>query len=552
MTQRVRLMWHVAPALFAMALDLAACGGCRSTTASQQPTAAAMGSNVGSPTARVILLTDVAGALEPCGCTKDQLGGIGHFGAWLKRQPVPGLVAAAGPVFFMDSRLDPQKVDQDRAKAEAMARVFAQLHFVAFAPGTNDWTLGSEELRELARASGATVIVDPAVEAPPLALSVVRDFPGTPLRVGFVGYGQPFASGPPANVAGIVRRGVEQAKSLGANVLVALLAVGRGEAKRIADTIPELTVVLVGSAKSEGDANGTAPEPEMIGNVLVAQSSNHLQSALVLDLHLRESVQRGRIVRFADGTGAGLASRRHELTSRIDELHTRIAAWERDRSVSAGDLEARRRDLARLEGERTELEATPPVVSGSFFRYGFQEIRESLGQDPTIDAELLDYYKAVDEQNRKEFADRLPPPPAPGAATYVGVEVCSSCHAAARRVWDGTGHARAYASLSAQFKEFNLDCVSCHVTGYERPGGSTVTHVERLRNVQCEVCHGPGSRHVAAPEDDATIVARPAPSLCLGCHHPPHVEEFDAVAKMREILGPGHGLPSSSGSAASR
>ncbi|HXX66802.1 MAG TPA: multiheme c-type cytochrome, partial [Polyangiaceae bacterium] len=510
---RVRLMWHVAAAVFATALHLAACEGCRSTPASRQPTATTLGSNVGSPTARLILLTDVAGALEPCGCTKDQLGGVGHFGAWVKRERVPGVVAAAGPVFFMDSQLDPQKADQDRAKADAIARVLAQLDFVAFAPGRNDWSGGTDLLLSLARESGAAAIVDSSSKDPPMALSVVREVPGTALRIGFVGYGQPSGSEPTENVEATIRRGAEQARSGGANVLIALAAVGRGEAKRIADAVPELTAVVVGSVKSDGDANAAAPEAERIGDVLIAQSGNHLQSALVLDLYVRESPQRGRILRFEDGTGAELASRKHDLVSRIDELHRKIAAWERDPGVSAADLEARRRDLARLEGESVALEATPTAVTGSFLRYRLQEIRESLGQDPKIDEELLDYYKMVDEHNRREFAHRLPPAPAPGVATYVGVDVCASCHAAARRVWDGTGHSRAYAMLSAQFKEFNLDCVSCHVTGYEKPGGSTVTHVERLRNVQCEVCHGPGSKHVEAPEDDAAIVARPAPSL---------------------------------------
>jgi hypothetical protein len=117
------------------------------------------------------------------------------------------------------------------------------------------------------------------------------------------------------------------------------------------------------------------------------------------------------------------------------------------------------------------------------------------------------------------------------------------CHPAARQVWDRTRHAAAYQALVPQFKEFNLDCVSCHVTGYERPGGSTVTHVDGLRNVQCEVCHGPGSKHVEAPLDPSRIVAHPGPTVCLDCHHPPHVEGFDALAKLNDILGPGHGRP---------
>jgi mono/diheme cytochrome c family protein len=97
--------------------------------------------------------------------------------------------------------------------------------------------------------------------------------------------------------------------------------------------------------------------------------------------------------------------------------------------------------------------------------------------------------------------------------------------------------------LSSQFKEYNLECVGCHVTGYERPGGSSVTHVAQLENVQCEECHGPGSKHALNPTDVTSIVVKPPPSRCLECHHPPHVEQFDAVAQLKEVLGPGHGMP---------
>ena len=61
--------------------------------------------------------------------------------------------------------------------------------------------------------------------------------------------------------------------------------------------------------------------------------------------------------------------------------------------------------------------------------------------------------------------------------------------------------------------------------------------------MQCEVCHGPGSKHAAKPTDQTLIIGVPAASTCLECHHPPHVERFDPVARMKEILGPGHGLP---------
>jgi hypothetical protein len=156
---------------------------------------------------------------------------------------------------------------------------------------------------------------------------------------------------------------------------------------------------------------------------------------------------------------------------------------------------------------------------------------------------MADYYRKVNDHNKEAFKDRLPPAPRAGDATYIGAERCGNCHDDAYEFWKKTPHASAYASLSTQHKEFNLDCVGCHVTGYEKPGGTTVTHVKDLEDVQCEVCHGPGSRHEKDPKDGSTLVRSPQKSLCApACHHPPHVHEGWSVDDAwKIILGKGHG-----------
>jgi len=535
------------------AVGLLACDGCRPAgpSGATGPTAPAP-VDAGPPTARLYFLTDLAGALEPCGCTKDQLGGLDKFGAWVRRGGegqdagrVPSLVAAAGPLFFMEEKLAPDHADQDRAKAETIARVLRRLDLAAFAPGLNDWDIGGAGLLQLANETGGRAIGNGA-DGAPFVSSVVRDVGG--LKIGFVGYAPPGpgaadASGPAETPEQGVLRGAEEARRQGANVLVALAAVGRGEAKRIADAVPDLTAVVVGSSKVDGDANTTSPSAERVGEVLIVQAANHLQSVAVLDLHVRDSVQPGHLVKFADATGLELAERREDLMRRIDDLHQKIAAWSRDKTMNPADVDARRRDLAALESERDALDHRPPPPAGSFFRYFVQEIRDSLGKDPLIEGDMASYYKGVDEHNRTALADRLPPPRIAAQPGFVGIDACTNCHAAARQVWNGTSHARAYATLATQFKEFNLDCVGCHVTGYEKPGGSSVTHVDGLQNVQCEDCHGPGSMHVQNPTDKTRIVAVPSPSVCISCHHPPHVEAFDVAVALRGVLGPGHGAP---------
>src|SRR5438309_2264604 len=68
---------------------LAACEGCRGT-GGPTPSSSAQGgggasaqADAGVPTLRFYLVSDLAGALEPCGCTKDQLGGVDHLAAWI-------------------------------------------------------------------------------------------------------------------------------------------------------------------------------------------------------------------------------------------------------------------------------------------------------------------------------------------------------------------------------------------------------------------------------------------------------------------------------------
>jgi hypothetical protein len=528
-----------------------ACQGCRKAGSGGDANGGGLATaDVGAPTVRLYIVSDVAGALEPCGCVKDQLGGMDHLAAFIAKEKAKAPSAAlisAGPLFFLDPTLKEEKRAQDVEKAKTIARSLASLNLAAFAPGKNDFAAGVEDLEQFRTLSGGALVagnlsgqaIRPAWREP-----VVREING--VKLGFVGVSAPErdeGGAPPGVTAeepiAAVKRDVASLKQRGVKVVVALAAVGRGEAKRIADNVPELTAVVVGSPGGAGDANTETPPPERIGNVIVAETGNHLTKVAVLDLHVRN----GELAKFSDGSGLEQSKKRADLDRRVDELRGRIAQWEGDKQIPRADVDARKADLAKLQKEREALTVNTAPAEGSFFRYRIEEVRDTLGKEPAVTEQMLQYYKQVNERNKTAFADRKPRPAAAGEASFVGVESCSTCHDDARRVWDKTAHAHAYATLSKEFKEYNLDCVSCHVTGYDLPGGSTVTHVSELTNVQCEVCHGPGSKHAAKPTKVKMPIEKPKPDSCLACHHPPHVHEFDAPRKMAEILGPGHGKP---------
>jgi hypothetical protein len=226
----------------------------------------------------------------------------------------------------------------------------------------------------------------------------------------------------------------------------------------------------------------------------------------------------------------------------VNELEKRIQTAAAQGAQQA-DISARESDLATLRAQKSALEGSSETPDRSYYRARLIEVREKLGTDAKVKSNLDAYYRRVNEQNQITFKDRKPPPVSDGASGFVGAALCATCHQAEHAFWSTTRHARAYDTLEKQDKQFNLDCVGCHVTGYDEPGGSTVVQVSSLENVQCETCHGAGSRHVANPADLSLIQASPPQTLCgPKCHHVPHVKpDWSVTAAWQHILGPGHG-----------
>ena len=122
--------------------------------------------------------------------------------------------------------------------------------------------------------------------------------------------------------------------------------------------------------------------------------------------------------------------------------------------------------------------------------------------------------------------------------TYVGVKKCIACHNDVYSFWLTTRHSRAYATLEEERRQYELDCIGCHTTGYEELGGFTdVTNAERFLNVQCETCHGPGSLHVR--NADTEIISLYAEKNCLTCHDEDNDDDFNYRRDLAIIRCPG-------------
>lgn len=112
-----------------------------------------------------------------------------------------------------------------------------------------------------------------------------------------------------------------------------------------------------------------------------------------------------------------------------------------------------------------------------------------------------------------------------GKKVPLRAESCKKCHSKAYAIWKKSAHARAYQALVNKGRQFNPDCLACHTTRFEKPGGFTMNAQQKsLRNVQCGSCHGDLMAHAKKP--DIIPKFKPGKATCLKCHTPEKAPGF--------------------------
>ena len=250
------------------------------------------------------------------------------------------------------------------------------------------------------------------------------------------------------------------------------------------------------------------------GRYLVAPA-DELQQVGRLDITLRAPARP-----LVDaGSPAELEARRAELDQAAARLDADLKQWT---AAGGGDRHFWRPSApsatsSRPIAKRSGAPWQPPA--GSYFSNRLIPLRRSVPRDAKLAAEM----RKLDGQIASVNLRNAPPPAPrePGRAYFVGDAKCTSCHKSAMAFWKHTVHASAWQTLVVGGKQNDFKCVGCHVTGYGEVGGTSLGHTERLRNVQCEVCHGPGSAHVAGEglEEPLGRLRRATPaSTCTTCH----------------------------------
>ncbi len=125
------------------------------------------------------------------------------------------------------------------------------------------------------------------------------------------------------------------------------------------------------------------------------------------------------------------------------------------------------------------------------------------------------------------------PLPSVDAGSYVGAKKCSTCHKEQYEKWQTTRHTQALLTLRKDSGKLKPGCLRCHTTGYgERDGFSDSVETGHLMGVQCEACHGRGSRHIedvnmSGWDKITDCVDCRIRKVCMVCHTPERSPDFD-------------------------
>lgn len=491
-----------------LSMALAACAA--------RPPGPAEAPAAGADHVALFVSAELKGYLGPCGCSENMRGGIARAAHQLeharKEHRTPVLYLDTGDSLFGEPRIPEAAVPQQERKARAMAEALKAMGLSMRAVGPLDDARGeafrkSLGLPELPPGGGAVL---PAGKG---KVALVEGASGPQLEA----RARKAREDGAAFVIGVWRTSFEAA-------LQATATSGHG-----------LDLALAVKAKDElsGEQNKVAR-----GAVPLVQLQTKGRSMLKVDLYFHGEG------RFALLRGADDLERETAVLEQRIEL---LRAQTNEPMISDELKGLRQAKLAELIARKeAAADAKVPTPEGqNAFTLRFVPLEAAFPEDAKVKEIEKAYDKDVGLLNLAwAKAHGQPcPPPGRGEAAFVGNQSCFECHEDAFTSWNGSKHKQGLVTLEHVGKQFHLDCIGCHVTGWQKPGGvCRIDQTADREGIGCESCHGPGSIHNDDP-DKANVLKGNTAEACTGCHDRENSPHFDFERYMKEIIAPGHGQP---------
>lgn len=473
-------------ALLAVATTLAPSTG--------KPTAAVKAGSsrsTGSSSLTILYTASARGQVRSCNCTKFRFGGYGREVTLVKsiRQSTPNLVVVEG-----GDLLEWTGFQADH-KSEVAAQALKMMSYAAMIPGEDELAKNAASHVERFGASVPLVAANyhkGGSSEPTYATHTITKTAGG-LKVGIIGLLSPAVGRlfQEADFASSIRDPVEPLKSTLAQVrpkcdLVLLVYHGPlDEARKLAST-KGVDVVLASHRTGKDvlfpdkntESNEVTAPIEHSGDAFVANAETHMNwSVGRIDLQLTSARK--------------VTSATHKLLyldRRYDEDPEMVKVYD--------SYNTKVRDAVLSESDKFKKETGAMLAKRGL---NLAEMRARLRKSP-----------------------------------FVGSGKCKECHPEVHEIWSNSRHAKAMDTLKKRNQEFDPECISCHATGVMvRNGFRNMKDTPELANVQCEACHGPAEKHVAAP---ARGWGKSGEHTCRSCHTEERTPDFDFAQEWAKVM----------------
>lgn len=496
--------------------------------------------NVAPPELVILATGDLGSDTDVCGCKAHPLGGVArraHLVAQAQRS-APGrvLLLDAGDHFFRSWNLPDRDLPQARATARFLSQTLGQMGGVAVAVGERDLALGTSFLKRTAAEAGLKLLAANLVHAASgtVAFDAWTLVERGGVKVGIVGLAPELSSDAQAYqvyqrnglatrpLRASVLEAANAARRAGAQLVVALVHLPQRQATDLLISLPRPGVDLALVAQDRLTGPFRLVGPNLTAMLEVGDRGKYLAEVRVQVSPL--------------GSGIFDLGAKAQAEANLKALDRRIADYEKAGATDSDSVA----NLRRLEQQQkrlaSEIEAANPSQGVHLARAKLLEVAPSLPEDPAILGKYRDFQAQLLALNAGVPVGRLD-------FGYAGSLSCRTCHQAAFAHWSQTPHARAWATLERAHQTGNLDCVPCHATGFDRPGGPrSLVGMELFRDVGCESCHGPASAHAEQPKVPVDYGRQVPEAVCAECHRAQGDQKpFDFEARLPQVLGKGHG-----------
>lgn len=435
------------------------------------------------PDAVLILSGQTFGFVQPCGCSRPQMGGLerrANFIASLRDKGWPIAGADLGDVYPDRHPIGPPQLvtpdEQARLKYTATMNALREMGYVAVGVGKTEFNAGlTKVVAEYAQQK----------ERPPFTLAgnVIGRSDGKPVprEAAFPGPGERPTVGL-AEVADVGGVSVGIAGVVGKDV---------AEDGRKADPLIDFE------------------DAQTVLKGLVAALAAHPKKPVLNLLLYQDTVEKARAVAKDRPEFQVILCRADDpLPPQFPEIVTHA--------------DGRKTMLAQVghKGQYVGVVGAFKKPGGGFdLKYQLVPLGEEYLTPDTAAAEkanralpiLEEYARQVKARNLIAKVPQVPHPAQIQAPkfnlTYVGDAKCVACHQGEHAKWKTTPHGHALDALEKVAKRpglrnFDAECVVCHTVGFGyRTGYEDEAKTPALRHVGCESCHGPGSGHVSAPKN---------------------------------------------------